>query len=237
MRKVYISGKITGLNIEFARANFKKAERMLQARGYETVNPFDNGVSQDSPWEDHMCVDLENLRKCEYMYQMKNWIASRGAKCEYEEALKAGIKILRYENGDIVEMNSPISTVIYDQKNSLCNNGIELVDILTFINSIRESDRYIKTIYLNGGCFQFYVLLQIIFGGCEPLINEDENHVVTRYKGKIYDITGEIKEGRYNSMTVEQLRMCEKWSFSKSRALITGRCQYCDEPIVIDMEY
>ena len=114
MRKVYISGKITGLNIEFARANFKKAERMLQARGYETVNPFDSGVDEDAPWEHHMCVDLENLRKCEYMYQMKNWTASRGAICEYEEAIKAGIKILRYENGDIVEMNSPISTVIYD---------------------------------------------------------------------------------------------------------------------------
>ena len=98
MRKVYISGKITGLNIEFAKANFKKAEAMLQAHGYETVNPFDNGVNQDSPWEDHMCVDLENLRKCEYMYQMKNWTASRGAICEYKEAIKAGIKILRYED-------------------------------------------------------------------------------------------------------------------------------------------
>lgn len=96
--KIYISGKITGLNIEVARANFKRAERMLQAKGYETVNPFDNGVSQDASWEHHMCVDLHNLRKCEYIYQMSNWVDSRGAKCEYKEAIKAGIKILRYED-------------------------------------------------------------------------------------------------------------------------------------------
>ena len=45
-----------------------------------------------------MCVDLHNLRKCEYIYQMSNWVDSRGAKCEYKEAIKAGIKILRYED-------------------------------------------------------------------------------------------------------------------------------------------
>ena len=109
----------------------------------------------------------------------------------------------------------------------------ETIDILTLINSIRQSDKYIKTIYTNGGCFQFYLVLQSIFGGCEPCINKDQNHVIARYKGKFYDITGEVTEGEYNSMTIEQLRMCEKWSFSKSRALVTGRCQHCDEPVIV----
>lgn len=39
--RVYISGKIGGLDLDTAKANFKLAEQELEAKGYETVNPFD----------------------------------------------------------------------------------------------------------------------------------------------------------------------------------------------------
>lgn len=42
--KVYISGPITNLDLDQSRISFKKAEKYLKSKGYETVNPFDNGV-------------------------------------------------------------------------------------------------------------------------------------------------------------------------------------------------
>ena len=99
--KIYISGKITGLNIEVARANFKRAEAMLQAHGYETVNPFDNGVDEDAPWEHHMEADIKDMLQCEGIYQMGNWRQSRGAKVEYKEARAAGLVIFRLTNGEL----------------------------------------------------------------------------------------------------------------------------------------
>lgn len=39
--KIYISGKISGLPIEAAKAKFKWHAGFLELKGYEPVNPFD----------------------------------------------------------------------------------------------------------------------------------------------------------------------------------------------------
>lgn len=105
MKRVYISGKITdietGLPMPQARYSFEVAEAMLQAHGYETVNPFDNGVDKDASWEHHMEADMKMLRTCDTIYQMNNWRDSRGAKLEYKEARREGLEIMRYTNGEL----------------------------------------------------------------------------------------------------------------------------------------
>ena len=70
------------------------------------------------------------------------------------------------------------------------------MDILLFITILRESDRYIETIYLNGGCYQFHLILKTFFSDCVAYINKDKDHVITLYKGNYYDITG-IVDGTY----------------------------------------
>jgi hypothetical protein len=62
-------------------------------------------------------------------------------------------------------------------------------DMLRFINAIRQTDRYISDIYLNGACYQFHLLLKTFFPECEPYISKEKDHVITKYAGRYYDIT------------------------------------------------
>jgi hypothetical protein len=103
--------------------------------------------------------------------------------------------------------------------------------ILYFINSLRKTDLYILPIFVQGGCYQFYILLSKIFNGCEPYINSDKNHVVTKYKGKFYDING-IVSGSFYPLSEEDVKMCKKWSFARNYLLQIKECPNCEEPII-----
>lgn len=99
--KIYISGKITGLPLDEAKFSFMLAGLMLKSYGHEPVNPFNNGIDEDAPWEHHMEADIKDMLQCEGIYQMENWRQSRGAKIEYKEARKAGLVIYRFTNGEL----------------------------------------------------------------------------------------------------------------------------------------
>lgn len=49
-KKVYISGAIAHYDLEERMAAFNHAARYLSIKGYEPVNPFENGISQDAHW-------------------------------------------------------------------------------------------------------------------------------------------------------------------------------------------
>ena len=104
-------------------------------------------------------------------------------------------------------------------------------DMLRFISAIRETDKYIEMIYLNGACYQLYLLLNK-YCDCEPLINAEKNHVVIKFKDKLFDITGEVR-GEYQPMSEEEIEMASKWSFYKTKVIEIGECQVCEEPILI----
>lgn len=80
--KVYISGRITGRNIEESKAHFRNAERDLKNWQYYPVNPFDNGLSDKESWETHMLKDIEMLFPCDAIYMLSGWEHSKGAKIE-----------------------------------------------------------------------------------------------------------------------------------------------------------
>ena len=109
--------------------------------------------------------------------------------------------------------------------------------ILNFINSIRNTDKYIEIIYLKGGCYKFHLLLNKFFNTCKPYINENKNHVITQYKGKFYDITGEIIDAvykkNYTLMTKKDKNIAEEWNFYKNNVLSFGECKVCGEPITL----
>lgn len=81
-QKAYISGQITGLDIEVARSRFNYAAQRLEEMGYDPVNPFDNGLSPDRKWTDHMRADLKLMLDCQTIYLLKGWQHSRGASLE-----------------------------------------------------------------------------------------------------------------------------------------------------------
>ena len=73
---------------------FARAEEELRGRGYDPVNPFNNGVSLDAPYEDHMRADLRMLLGCDGIYLLRGWMASRGACLERTVAEACGLLIM-----------------------------------------------------------------------------------------------------------------------------------------------
>ena len=100
-----------------------------------------------------------------------------------------------------------------------------------FITTLRDSDLYIRNIYLSGGCYQFYKVLKTIFHDSMPYINTAKDHIVTKIDGEFYDITG-VVQGEYFPLTKEDVLMCEKWSFSKNYWLYR-ECPNCEEPVFV----
>lgn len=96
MKKIYISGQISGLPYDEVVAKFKEAEERLQAQGYETVNPMKNGLPDNAPWELHMALDIVQLLGCETIYLLPDWQQSKGATLEKTIAELTG-KTMIYE--------------------------------------------------------------------------------------------------------------------------------------------
>jgi len=88
--KVYLSGKITGDSNH--RQKFSSMEKELLSYGYVVFNP---AVLPDGfEYEDYMDLDLLILSRCDAIFLMRDWRNSPGAKREYEEAKRLGLRIL-----------------------------------------------------------------------------------------------------------------------------------------------
>ena len=87
-KRIYISGKISGLCREEYTANFAKAEEMLKKDGYRVVNPT-RSILGRWPWLYRLVgyrltllYDLWLLLRCDYIYKLPGWRGSRGAQIE-----------------------------------------------------------------------------------------------------------------------------------------------------------
>jgi nucleoside 2-deoxyribosyltransferase len=93
-KKIYISGPISGVPFEQAKAAFEDAEMRLEEKGYAPVNPIDNGLPRNSIWEEHMRADLKLMMDCDAIYMLKGFRRSRGAMVEYTIAKELGFEII-----------------------------------------------------------------------------------------------------------------------------------------------
>ena len=93
-KKVYISGAIAHYDLEERKAAFGNAERFLALKGYNPVNPFKNGLPDEAHWREHMRADIALLLGCDYIYMLRGWELSKGAKLELDVASSCGIKVL-----------------------------------------------------------------------------------------------------------------------------------------------
>jgi len=105
--------------------------------------------------------------------------------------------------------------------------------MLRFINALRQTDRYIEMIYMNGACYQFHLLLKTFFPESKPYISKEKDHVITKYAGRYYDITGEVSGNWYTPMTESEIDMASEWSFHRTKVIQIGECPHCEEPIVV----
>lgn len=92
--KTYISGRITGLNYEKVKRNFRNGMNEVIAMGYEAVSPLFNGLPDSATWAEHMVKDIEILLGCEAIYMLNNWEQSKGARVEKNIAEEMGFKVM-----------------------------------------------------------------------------------------------------------------------------------------------
>lgn len=91
--KVYISGKITGIEAQ-APALFEKAENYLFANGIEPINPLKIPHTHDKTWLSYMKADIIALMNCDAIFMLTNWHQSNGAKIEHLLAIKLGYEVI-----------------------------------------------------------------------------------------------------------------------------------------------
>ena len=107
------------------------------------------------------------------------------------------------------------------------------MDINDFINELNHTDEYIHHIYSKGGCYKFHILLSKMYKNCTPYISPELNHIITRYKGKYYDIYGEVdNQDGFRKLLDKEIPMVNKWSFRKHNLLKLSECPNCDEPLI-----
>jgi hypothetical protein len=93
--KIYISGKITGENMDYARTRFENAANKFIENGHEVINPFDiNEYDPFKTWEMYMKEDIKALVDCDAIRMLRGWHKSKGAKLEFYIAVKLGLTIL-----------------------------------------------------------------------------------------------------------------------------------------------
>jgi hypothetical protein len=98
MKKIYISGKITGLPKDVYEKYFNETEDYLIAIGYEAINPLKVVAALGIDENDYpklMGANIEALLNCDYIYLLDNWRDSKGARAEKAIADIMGIKIYK----------------------------------------------------------------------------------------------------------------------------------------------
>lgn len=97
--KVYIAGKITGMDWKEAKEKFRRVQIILEECGYEVENPCDHQI-ENGTWEAYMKQGLHAMLDCGGVLALDNWKESRGARIEVKLALDLGLFVL-YEDRDL----------------------------------------------------------------------------------------------------------------------------------------
>ena len=98
VKKIYLSGKITGLSEKEYKQQFRWAEDEVRYQSgfgrIKIINPLNIvpflGIRS---WLCFMIADIFQLLKCDEIYMLKNWRDSRGARVELMVAILSKKKI------------------------------------------------------------------------------------------------------------------------------------------------
>ena len=95
MRRIYISGPITGTDDFYERFAEAEAEAMWSCDG-SVVNParLNDIMPKDATHEEYMELSFKLLGMCDAIYMLKGWEESKGANREYGYAVAKGMRLM-----------------------------------------------------------------------------------------------------------------------------------------------
>ena len=96
-KRLYISGKIRGEDEAACKVKFYSVQLMLEARGFEVVNPLELVGNWDAPRNEALSKCLIVISKCDALYMLPDWEDSEGARIEASFARQIGVWRI-YEN-------------------------------------------------------------------------------------------------------------------------------------------
>lgn len=106
--KIYIAGKISGLDREAMILKFEAAAAKLKAQGHSVFIPSVLPAYDDVPHEDYLHICYAMIDICDAVYMLADWQSSTGARMELQYAADWQKEIL-YEDESTKEENFPIA--------------------------------------------------------------------------------------------------------------------------------
>lgn len=91
--KVYIAGKVSGLDPQTAEAKFENTEKALQLLGFEAVNPLRLVKNSAADWTSAMKMCIAGMMTADAVYIMPDYVYSSGATIERSIALNIGMPL------------------------------------------------------------------------------------------------------------------------------------------------
>jgi hypothetical protein len=173
--KIYISGRITGLDPDVVKQNFAYGCELVSKNGFKPVNPLKNGLLYNSDWKDHLLKDIEMILDCDGIFMLSDWKESKGARIEHFIAKEIGLFVTYQSSFEGLEVKlTRIKEVIFEITGYNLDKYLEL----------KKKDReiyFIRLIFVNE-CLRLGLSdLDVI----AKIINRDAS-TLRRYKEK-YD--------------------------------------------------
>ena len=100
--KVYIAGKVTGLEKAEVFKKFNESVSQLKKQGYITMSPAVLASNEGFEHSDYMHVCFAMIDVCDAVYMQKDWRNSKGARMDLQYAKKCKKRIL-YEDASTRE--------------------------------------------------------------------------------------------------------------------------------------
>lgn len=80
--RIYIAGKITGLDIDEAFENFLAADDVLSNKKHQVINPMKLTHDHERTWQAYMKECLTAMMTCDAVLALPNAMESKGAITE-----------------------------------------------------------------------------------------------------------------------------------------------------------
>ena len=120
---IYISGGISGRPPQEYNAHFASVAAMLEAQGYEVINPLYNGLPEDVAWHQHMRANIRLLTYCHEIYMLAGWERSTGASAEHALATALGLAVQYERPTRHAEIKQAIQTALGVTFRDICRRG------------------------------------------------------------------------------------------------------------------